>query len=139
MCGIAGIISRQRESARLGSLLPQLQQEISHRGPDDRGIYVSSDGRAGLVHARLAILDLSAAGHQPMLSTDGRHVIVLNGEIYNFRALAAMLKQKGFVLRSQSDTEVILQLDRLLGVECVRELRGMFAFAIWDDVEKSCF
>jgi asparagine synthase (glutamine-hydrolysing) len=139
MCGIAGIISKQSESARFGSLLPRLQQAIAHRGPDDRGIYVSSDGRAGLVHARLAILDLSAAGHQPMLSTDGRHVIVLNGEIYNFRALAEKLAQKGIPLRSQSDTEVILELYRLLGVECVRELRGMFAFAIWDDVEKSCF
>jgi asparagine synthase (glutamine-hydrolysing) len=139
MCGIAGIISRKSEAARFASLLPRLQQEIAHRGPDDRGIHVSPDGRAGLVHARLSILDLTAAGHQPMISPDGRYAIVFNGEIYNFRALAASLEEKGFPLRSHSDTEVILLLYRMLGAECVRELRGMFAFAIWDDAEKTCF
>ncbi len=139
MCGIAGFISNVNESERLATLLPRLQQAIAHRGPDDRGIHVSSDGRAGLVNTRLAILDLSAAGHQPMLTADGRYAIVYNGEIYNFRALANSLAARGVALRSHSDTEVILALYRLLGVECVRELRGMFAFAIWDDVEKTCF
>jgi asparagine synthase (glutamine-hydrolysing) len=139
MCGIAGFISKVNESERFATLLPRLQQAIAHRGPDDRGIHVSSDGRAGLVNTRLAILDLSAAGHQPMLTADGRYAIVYNGEIYNFRALADSLVARGVALRSHSDTEVILALYRLLGVECVRELRGMFAFAIWDDVEKICF
>src|SRR5262249_47193545 len=100
---------------------------------------LSRDGRAGLVNTRLAILDLSSAGHQPMESRDGRHVITFNGEIYNFRALAETLEKAGVQLRSHSDTEVILQLYRLRGVECVRELRGMFAFAIWDDLEKTLF
>ncbi len=139
MCGIAGIISKADARGRLATLLPGLQTELRHRGPDDQGVHVSPDGRAGLVSTRLAILDLTAAGHQPMLTTDGRYAIVFNGEIYNFRALAASLEQKGVVLRSHSDTEVVLALYRLLGVDCVRELRGMFAFAIWDDAEKTCF
>jgi len=139
MCGIAGIISKADARGRLATLLPGLQTELRHRGPDDQGVHISADGRAGLVSTRLAILDLTEAGHQPMLTTDGRFAIVFNGEIYNFRALAASLEQKGVALNSHSDTEVVLTLYRLLGVDCVRELRGMFAFAIWDDAEKTCF
>ena len=139
MCGIAGLIAKTDSTERFAAVLPRLEAAIAHRGPDDRGTHVSRDGRAGLVHVRLSILDLSAAGHQPMFAVDDRYAIVFNGEIFNFRALAASLVEKGFPLRSHSDTEVILLLYHLLGADCVRELRGMFAFAIWDDLEKTCF
>ena len=139
MCGIAGQISRSDSRERLAGLLPRLQAALFHRGPDDQGIHISRGGYAGMISTRLAILDLTTAGHQPMQSADGQHVIVFNGEIYNFRALAASLEEKGVKLNSHSDTEVVLQLYRLRGVDCLRELRGMFAFAIWDDFEKTCF
>ena len=139
MCGIAGLIAKTDSTERFAGLLPRLEAEIAHRGPDDRGVHISRDGRAGLVHTRLSILDLTPAGHQPMFALNDRYAIVFNGEIYNFRALAATLVEKGCSLRSHSDTEVILLLYHLLGADCVRELRGMFAFAIWDDLEKTCF
>ena len=87
-----------------------VQRQLDHRGPDDRGIYVAPDGAVGLVHARLAILDLSPAGHQPMADADGRYVITFNGEIYNFLALREELEAVGEKFQSRSDTEVILKM-----------------------------
>jgi asparagine synthase (glutamine-hydrolysing) len=116
-----------------------MQGALRHRGPDDAGIWQSPDGHAGFVHTRLAILDLSAAGHQPMASDDGRYTITFNGEIYNFRALRAELEAEGQVFRTNTDTEVILKVFARDGAECVRELEGMFSFAIWDSVAHSCF
>jgi asparagine synthase (glutamine-hydrolysing) len=95
--------------------------------------------RCGLVHTRLAILDLSQAGHQPLSTTDGRYTIVFNGEIYNFRELRKRLAAHGINFRSESDTEVLLHLYVELGPGGLAELRGMFAFAIWDQRERSCF
>ena len=103
---------------------------IAHRGPDDEGQYV--DGNLGLGHRRLAILDLSSAAHQPMLSKDQRYVLVYNGEIYNFRELRLELQSMGHGFHSSSDTEVLLAAWSEWGEACVPRLNGMFAFAIWD-------
>ena len=112
---------------------------MQHRGPDDHGTYLSPDGRCGLTNTRLAILDLTAAGHQPMFSADGRRVIVFNGEIYNFLELRRELEAAGAVFHSHSDTEVVLSLYERHGPACVERLRGMFAIAIWDAQAGTCF
>lgn len=130
MCGIAGIVGKQPLADR--GALAGLVDGIVHRGPDDRGDYLSPDGCCALGHTRLAILDLSAAGHQPMVDEPTGNAIVFNGEIYNFAALRADCEADGFVFRSHSDTEVILALYRRHGTGCLRHLRGMFAFALWD-------
>jgi asparagine synthase (glutamine-hydrolysing) len=139
MCGIAGIINSGLDREKLEKVLTVMQQQLHHRGPDDRGLFISDDGKTGLVNTRLAILDLSSAGHQPMASADGRYRIVLNGEIYNFQALRTGLEAKGEVFLSHSDTEVVLKMYERYGPDCVRELEGMFALAIWDEQEEVCF
>ena len=134
MCGIAGYFSPNK------SLSPDRLREGNRaqakRGPDAEGAYFSDDLRVGLAHRRLSIIDLSAGANQPMYSEDGRHVIVFNGEIYNFRELKKQLKDGGAYLRTGSDTEVLLNLFLEKGVDCFRELNGMFAFAIYDIREK---
>jgi asparagine synthase (glutamine-hydrolysing) len=95
MCGIAGIINSGLDRDALIPVLTRMQQQMHHRGPDDRGIYVSPNGTAGLVSTRLSILDLSPAGHQPMTTGDDRYHIVFNGEIYNFEALRKELEAQG--------------------------------------------
>jgi asparagine synthase (glutamine-hydrolysing) len=107
---------------------------MDRRGPDGWGEWISADSRVGFAHRRLAIIDLSGNGAQPMASEDGKLRVVFNGEIYNHRELRRELEQKGVRFRSQSDTEVLLYLYRFWGREMVRRLRGMFAFAIWDEV-----
>src|SRR4029077_9273568 len=107
--------------------------------PDDRDYFISSDGTTGLVNTRLSILDLSSAGHQPMRSSDGRYTITFNGEIYNYAALRAELLKEGDAFQSDGDTEVILKMYARYGPDCVREFAGMFAFAIWDELEETCF
>ena len=106
-------------------------EALRHRGPDDRGVYVR-DG-ACLAHSRLSIIDLSPLGHQPMTNEDGSLWIVFNGEIYNFQDLRPGLERKGHLFRSRTDTEVLLHLYEEEGPGCVERLRGMFAFAIWDE------
>src|ERR1700691_1749162 len=103
---------------------------IHHRGPDDEGYYTS--GPVGLGFRRLSIIDLSL-GHQPISNEDGTVWIVFNGEIYNYRELRTFLVSKGHVFKTQSDTEVIVHLYEELGPRCVEKLRGMFAFALWDE------
>jgi asparagine synthase (glutamine-hydrolysing) len=112
--------------------LLRLRDAQAHRGPDDAGAWFSPDGRMALGHRRLSIIDLSPAGHQPMGTPDGGLQIVFNGEIYNFRALRSELEQRGFVFRSNSDTEVILHGYRAWGVQVFDKLRGMFALGLWD-------
>ena len=139
MCGIAGFLFRSNPPPDRQKVIAALECSLQHRGPDDRGTYLSPDGRCGLTNTRLAILDLSAAGHQPMRSADGRRVIVFNGEIYNFLELRKELVASGVALQSHSDTEVVLALYERHGPACVERLRGMFAFAVWDEQEGSCF
>lgn len=138
MCGIAGCIGYP-DPDRLKSVVEKMQNALKHRGPDDQGIYISGDRQAGLAHTRLSILDLSPAGHQPMSTGNRRYWITFNGEIYNFRELRETLIAQEETFHSQTDTEVILKLYQKHGPECVNQLRGMFAFAIWDDQEKTAF
>ncbi len=138
MCGIAGILTREADGAASGPAVARMLRAIEHRGPDDRGTWQSPSGQASFSHARLSILDLSAAGHQPMSTPDGRFTIVFNGEIYNFRALRKALEQRGAVFQTRSDTEVILRAYEAEGPQCVSQLRGMFAFALWDERERTC-
>lgn len=138
MCGIAGMLAADGGVRQAGRALDAMRGRIRHRGPDDEGGWTSPDGRAGFAHTRLSILDLTAAGHQPMQSPDGRLTITYNGEIYNFRELQRSLEQRGAVFRTRSDTEVILKAYELDGVDCIDALRGMFAFAIWDERDGSC-
>lgn len=136
MCGICGKIDFTGKAVD-GGLIRSMAAALAHRGPDDEGVYL--DRNAGLGHRRLSIIDLSPAGHQPMTNEDGTIWIVLNGEIYNFPELRDELLRKGHVFRSHSDTEAVIHLYEEEGVECVRRLRGMFAFAIWDARSESLF
>lgn len=137
MCGIAGKI-RFDGAAVTTDELEQMGDAIRHRGPDDVGTYLSKNRRAGLSFRRLAIIDLSSKGHQPM-SYHNRYQIVFNGEIYNHRQQRARLESLGYSFRSQTDTEVILALYEEHGADCLRYLRGMFAFAIYDEQEQTLF
>ena len=137
MCGICGKLFHSRDRTVDGELLRSMASVINHRGPDDEGIYVKNN--VGLAHKRLSILDLSPAGHQPMNNEDGSIWIVFNGEIYNFLDLREELQKKGHTFRSRTDTETIIHLYEEKGVECVHDLRGMFAFAIWDENKKRLF
>ena len=132
MCGILGY-SGAYNSVKLSAGLAA----IAHRGPDDSGEFVEHSDGVGLGHVRLSILDLSLFGHQPMTSSDGNVVLVFNGEIYNFRELRAELEAKDFVFRGHSDTEVLLNLYLAEGESMLSRLNGIFAFAIWDNRNKS--
>ncbi len=141
MCGIAGILSTNQnlgsEAAR--QRLLAMQSALAHRGPDGHGVYTAPSNRAALCHTRLAIIDLSDAGSQPMQSNDGHLTITFNGEIYNYQELKQKLEAQGEVFRSHSDTEVLLKLYRVHGLEFLNMLRGMFAFVIWDEEEQTAF
>jgi len=133
MCGIAGIYAYHYAANAVAR--PELQRIRDHmaaRGPDGVGDWYSQDERVGLGHRRLSIIDLSERGAQPMASADGKLVVTFNGEIYNYRELRASLEARGCVFRSQSDTEVLLHLYAEKGEAMVNELRGMFAFGLWD-------
>ena len=129
MCGIAGKLFRDSGARAERSHVDAMLRKITHRGPDAQGVYLN--GPVGLGHARLSIIDLST-GAQPMTNEDETVWIVFNGEIYNFTALRERLLAKGHMFHSQSDTEVIIHAYEEFGPDCVKELRGMFAFAIWD-------
>ena len=135
MCGIAGIVQLDGSPADAGEVRKMLDR-IRHRGPDDSGAY--SEGAVALGNVRLSIIDLSAAGHQPMLSNDGRYVLTYNGEIYNYRELRKELESR-YTFRSQTDSEVLLAAFTVWGEECLHRFNGMFAFAIYDCVNKEVF
>jgi len=134
MCGITGIYSLKREEGiGFDNSIIQMRQVLLHRGPDDRGVYISPDKRFYLAHTRLSIIDLTASGHQPMSDQEGSIWISYNGEIYNYRQLQNELKEKGYRFRSNSDTEVIINGYKEWGIDgLLKRLRGMFAFAIYD-------
>lgn len=129
MCGICGIVAFDRARTIEPRLVKLMADSIRHRGPDDEGLYAG--GQAALGHRRLSIIDLHS-GHQPITNEDGTVWIVFNGEIYNYRELRRELIARGHRLQTQSDTEVIVHLYEEYGADCVKHLRGMFAFAIWD-------
>jgi asparagine synthase (glutamine-hydrolysing) len=133
MCGIAGIFAYHYAANPIDrGELRRMRDHMAARGPDGAGDWHAADGRVGLAHRRLAIIDLNERAAQPMASEDGRTVVVLNGEIYNYRALRKELEAQGRVFRTESDTEVLLHLYATRGADMVRDLRGMFAFALWD-------
>ncbi|MEB3160074.1 MAG: asparagine synthase (glutamine-hydrolyzing) [Synechocystis sp.] len=136
MCGITGIFNTNGEPVSR-VILRAMTEAIAHRGPDSDGLYV--DGHMGLGHRRLAILDLSDAGRQPMVSRDGRYVLSYNGEIYNFLELRAELTALGYNFQSQTDTEVLLYGYAEWGAKILERLNGMFAFALWDRSLKTLF
>ena len=134
MCGIVGVCAR-KGGIEEGDLA-RMRDTLSHRGPDDKGLWIDNDRRVGLAHRRLSIIDLSVAGHQPMISDSGGSVLSYNGEIYNFVELREELEEKGCRFKSRSDTEVILHAYGLWGIDAIRKLNGMFAFALYDQKKK---
>ena len=136
MCGLFGALSFD-EKAIDHALVQGMSAEVARRGPDDQGEFY--DGPVMLGHRRLAIIDLSPAGHQPMQDVSGRYCIVFNGTIYNYPELRADLIERGYRFHSHSDTEVIINAYACWGETCVERLHGMFAFALWDSVERSLF
>jgi asparagine synthase (glutamine-hydrolysing) len=134
MCGIAGIVDKRRRysAAQLSGIAEVMASGMAHRGPDDSGVWVSPDGQVALSHRRLSIIDTSPAGHQPMLTADGRQAITFNGEIYNFLELRGQLEASGVAFRSRSDTEVLLALLRRDGRSALPQLDAMFAFGYYD-------
>jgi asparagine synthase (glutamine-hydrolysing) len=136
VCGIAGLLDLAGRAADRETV-EQMARIIRHRGPDDEGVYL--DGAVGLANVRLAVIDTSPAGHQPMVSDDGRYVIVYNGELYNFRELGAELAAAGHTFNSRTDTEVALRAYEEWGPACLARFNGMFAFVIWDARERELF
>ena len=134
MCGIVGRVNYRSAKHVDPGLIAQMTELVAHRGPDGVGLHV--DREVGFGHRRLAIIDLSPAGAQPMSYADGRVWIVYNGEVYNFPRLRAELEQRGHRFRSNSDTEVMLAAYLEFGTDCVTHFRGMFAFALWDARER---
>src|SRR2546427_13073790 len=127
MCGIAGY-----SGAFEPSLLERMSALLAHRGPDGEGIWVDRQTGVGLAHRRLAILDLTVTGAQPMASEDDSVFVVFNGEIYNHAELRDELRARGFTFRGRSDTEVLLKAYLVWGDACFQRFNGMFALAIWD-------
>ena len=138
MCGISGWVGQQpRPQHQTRALIERMNQAIAHRGPDGHGVFVNE--QVGLGHQRLAILDLSEGGAQPMRSADGRLALVFNGEIYNYIEIATELTALGHRFQSHSDTEVLLHAYQQWGAACVQRFNGMWAFAIWDEAERTLF
>lgn len=139
MCGMCGILATSDAFLVGEKIVTAMRETMVHRGPDDGGSWYSAPERVALGARRLAIVDLSSAGHQPMPNEDGSVWIAFNGEIYNHRALRAELEAKGHKYRSQTDTETIVHLYEEEGERCVERLHGMFAFAIWDSHRRALF
>lgn len=130
MCGITGIHSQA--ACVDPSVLSAMTDALRHRGPDDSGTYVSQDGKVGLGHTRLSVIDLSERGRQPMASDDLKIQISYNGEIYNYREIKEELRSNGHIFRTDCDTEVLVKAYEQWGIECLHKFIGMFALAIWD-------
>lgn len=142
MCGIAGVVDYNKKGFVSQALVGRMCRALYHRGPDDGGVLIKEQGDLpdiGLGHRRLSIIDLSSAGHQPMSNEDGSAWIVFNGEIYNYLELRKLLEQKGHIFKSRTDTEAVIHLYEDYGEDCVKHLRGMFAFAVWDIKNKLLF
>jgi asparagine synthase (glutamine-hydrolysing) len=136
MCGIVGALAPDPVDL---DWVARMRDEVAHRGPDHAGIWRGEDGRICLGHRRLAIIDLDVEANQPFHSHDGRFVLTFNGEIYNYRSLRAELQRDGAVIRTKSDTEVLLEAFRRWGERSLERLSGMFAFAIWDRESRRLF
>ncbi len=140
MCGINGVFAYHNEAPPVDMHeLRKTRDAMVNRGPDGFGDWMSKDKTIGLAHRRLSIIDLSKTANQPMATFDSRYIVVFNGEIYNYQALRDNLSHKGATFKTHSDTEVLLYLYQYYGSEMLHQLRGMFAFAIWDEYEKELF
>ncbi len=140
MCGIAGVLAYGASAPAVDEAeLLRVRDAMQRRGPDGAGLWISADRRIGLAHRRLAIIDVTETGAQPMATPDGRLVVTFNGEIYNYRELRRDIEAAGTPLRSRSDTEVLLHLFARHGPRMLEMLRGMYAFAIWDSRERRLF
>ena len=137
MCGITGKLTFSNKTPPTQSVLKSMTDAIAHRGPDDEGFYIK--GPVGLGNRRLAIIDLTTAGHQPISNEDKTIWVVFNGEIYNFQDLTKKLKKQGHRFTSHTDTECLAHLYEEYGLSCLEHLRGMFAFAIWDEKKQQLF
>jgi asparagine synthase (glutamine-hydrolysing) len=141
MCGIAGFVAdpaQRQSSEQIEKIARTMDLSLAHRGPDDHDVWVDREAGAALVHRRLSIVDLSAAGHQPMHSADGRYVITYNGEVYSYLPIRAEIEANGHRFRGHSDTEVILESVARVGVRAtIERLIGMFALAIWDRKDRT--
>lgn len=137
MCGIAGVLSLEHGGGLRGNIVESAMASLRHRGPDDKGLWQSEGVALGF--QRLSIIDLSSAGHQPMVDNDNQVAIIFNGEIYNYRELRVELTAKGYTFRSQTDTEVVLNSYREYGVDCLKRFNGMWAFALYDRRRKTLF
>lgn len=136
MCGIVGALS---DGPVDPMVVVAMRDKLVHRGPDHAGLWLSDDSRVCLGHRRLAIVDLSPEANQPFVSSDNRFVVTFNGEIYNFQSLRDELQTLGAKFRTRSDTEVLVEAYRTWGAQCLERFSGMFAFAIWDGVERQLF
>ncbi len=132
MCGFVGVLRLNADSPVEEVDIIRMRETMYHRGPDDAGVYMSPDGRIGMGHRRLTIVDLSSAGRQPMSNEDGTVWLAFNGEIYNHLELRKGLEARGHRYRSNTDTETVIHLYEELGADCVNQLQGMFSFAVWD-------
>ncbi len=139
MCGITGVFHYNNSKTIENNTILKMRDTLIHRGPDSAGIYVSPDKKIGLGHRRLAIIDLSSAGHQPMTNENKTIWCVYNGEIYNFQDLRSELEKKGHYFHSKSDTEVILHSYEEYGFDCVKKFNGMFSFVLWDEKKRILF
>jgi asparagine synthase (glutamine-hydrolysing) len=137
MTGIAGCLTLAEEARPDADWVDRACRRVAHRGPDDEGVF--STGDIALGARRLAVIDPSPAGHQPMCSADGRYWMVYDGEIYNYAELAQRLRARGIQLRGGSDSEVLLEMYAVEGKDALRRLRGMYAFAIWDTRKRELF
>ncbi len=138
MCGIAGILNPGTKRDELERDVAAMNDCLAHRGPDDHGVWCDESAGIALAHRRLSIVDLSPAGHQPMISADGRFVIIYNGEVYNHEEIRPELTARGINWRGHSDTEVMLEAFAAFGIEAtVKRLIGMFAIAVWDRRERT--
>lgn len=138
MCGIAGIAASHKAGVHRHEI-GRMNDRLVHRGPDGEGVYISPDGRAGLGHRRLIVVDTTPAGAEPMCNENGTIWLTFNGEIYNYRALRAELIAVGHHFKSATDAETIVHAYEEYGVACLDRLEGMFAFAIWDENKKELF
>lgn len=136
MCGIVGVLGHEPVDP---ALVVEMRDRLVHRGPDAAGLWSSRDQRVCLGHRRLTIIDPSPASNQPFVTEEGRLAIVLNGEIYNYRALGRQLEDEGVVFRTRSDTEVLVEAYRRWETDCLERLSGMFAFAVWDAARHRLF
>ena len=140
MCGICGVLQFDGKADDV-HLVSKMRNVLRHRGPDDEGLWHAhfDGGSAALAHTRLAILDLTDSGRQPMWDSKKRYCIVYNGEVYNYQELRKALEKEGFLFKTRTDTEVVLYAYIKYGVDCLERFNGMFAFVVWDNQKKSFF